>query len=115
MEIYKTKIAGSEVSVIFTGKNYFFHNSFFGYLAIAERTEGSYERIGVADDNLQEFVLHIGNAHTIGGHMPDGVVRTAAERFIRKNENKYVPVACKFDEKKCDLNNSNVQISYTLG
>lgn len=114
MEIYKTRIAGSEVNVIFTGKNYFFHSSYYGYLAIAERTEESYERIGT-EDNTQEFILRAGNEHTIGGSMSDDVVKRAAEKFIRKNENRYIPVTCKFDERHADLNACHVQISYTLG
>lgn len=114
MEIYKTRIAGSEVSVIFTGKNYFFHSSYYGYLAIAERTEESYERLGT-EDNTQDFILYAGNEHTIGGSMSEGVVKRAAEKFIRKCENKYIPMACTFDERHTNLNACHVQISYTLG
>ncbi len=32
MEIYKIKRNGCEVNVIFTGKQYIFHNSYFGIL-----------------------------------------------------------------------------------
>ena len=37
MEIYKIKRKGYEVNVIFTGKQYIFHNSYFGILAVATR------------------------------------------------------------------------------
>ena len=42
MEIYKIKRNGCEVNVIFTGKQYIFHNSYFGILAVATRKADTY-------------------------------------------------------------------------
>jgi len=107
MEIYKTTIKGCEVNMIFTGKNYFFHNSFYGWLAIAERQEGHY-------DKPQKFVLYIGNRHTLDGTMTNSVVAAAVRKFIRKCENKFVETSCEFVEEEKDLADAYVKVSYKL-
>lgn len=112
MEISKIKFQGSEVNVIFTGKNYFFHNSFYGYLAIAERSKESFERLG-NEKNLQEFTVYAGNSR-----YPYGFSRNCfdlAEKFIKKNEQRYIKTTCKFTEHDSDLNKCHVDISYNLG
>ena len=103
MEFYKTQMRGSEITVIFTGKNYFFHSSFYGWLAVAERTEESYERLGT-DAYKQDFILRVGNEYTLGGRMTNGVVAAAAKKFIRKNEQRYLPTQCEFQEETVNLN-----------
>lgn len=39
MEINVTKIAGCEVSVLFTGSHYYFFSQYFGVIGIAERKD----------------------------------------------------------------------------
>lgn len=112
MEINKIKFQNMEVYVIFTGKNYFFHNSFYGYLAIAERTDESFERLG-KDTNLQYFVVYSGNSR-----WADGFSRNCfemAEKFIKKNESRYLKTICNFSECEIDLNKCHVDLSYNLG
>lgn len=114
MQFYKTTINGSEVNVIFTGKNYFFHNSFFGWLCIAERTEESYERAGVKD-SLQEFVLYVGNRHCSGStSCNNNEVVKCAKRVIKKYENLYIRVPVRFNIIDSDLNKTLVEVSYDL-
>lgn len=112
MEISKIKYQNMGVNVIFTGKNYFFHNSFYGYLAIAERTDESSMRLGDYA-NLQEFIIYSGNSR-----WADGFSRNCfdlAEKFIRKNESRYIKTKCNFTENELDLNKCHVDIAYSLG
>lgn len=103
MEIYKTKIVGNEVNVIFTGKNYFFHSSYYGVVAIAERTQESFDNLTKLGERRQKFVVSVGNINTLGGSMGDANVFAAAEKFITKNENKYIQQDCEFERKQQDL------------
>lgn len=112
MEISKVKLYDGVCHVIFTGPNYFFFSPFYGYIAIAERTLESIHNIGTREDNLQEFVLYSGNSR-----FPDGIEKDwfeLAERFIKKNEQKHLPTACKFERKTVDLNKCLVTVSYNL-
>lgn len=99
MEFGKTSICGSQVDVIFTGGKYLFHNDFYGWLAIAERTEESKQNI--RDD--QEFVLFVGNHYTVGGRMTNNAILKGVRKYIRKNESKFVERICKFREVEADL------------
>lgn len=112
MEISKIKLYDGVCHVIFTGPNYFFFSPFYGYIAIAERSKESVENIGKREDNLQEFVIYSGNTR-----FPDGIEKDwfeVAEEFIRKNEQRHLPTACKFEEKTVDLNKCAVTVSYDL-
>lgn len=112
MEISRIKLYDGVCHVIFTGKNYFFFSPFYGYIAIAERSEESIENIGTREDNLQEFVIYSGNTR-----FPDGIEKdwfALAEKFIRKAEQRFIPTACKFEEKVVDLNKCAVTVSYDL-
>jgi len=109
MEISKIKYGGSYIDVIFTGPCYFFFSSFCGYIAIAERTEESIEKAG---SGWQEFVIYSGNKR-----MPDGIEKDwfeLAEKFIRRQECKFVKTKVNFIEKIADLDKCHVTVSYEL-
>lgn len=102
MEIYKTKFRGSEISVIFTGSHYYFHNSFFGVIAIAER---DYERTSCSDNPARTFFyLSIGNAHCQGSSFNNGAVECFVRKFIKKNEQRYKETNVEFLMLEYDLN-----------
>lgn len=112
MEISKTKLYDGVCHVIFTGPNYFFFSPFYGYIAIAERSLESIGNIGTREDNLQEFVIYSGSTR-----FPDGIEKDwfeLAERFIKKNEQKFLPTACKFERKVVDMNKCLVTVSYNF-
>lgn len=78
---------GCTVNVIFTGKNYFFFSEYYGVLAVAERNI----------NDSKKFSVTVGNARTIGGRLTGSAVYSAACRFIRKSENKFVESVCSFE------------------
>ena len=78
---------------LFTGGQYVFTNSSFGLLAIAERSEN--------DNDL--FTIIYGNENTAGGSLGGDVCVKMAERFISKNEQRYLQKVVTFERKKEDL------------
>ena len=97
MEIYKITRNNCEVSVIFTGAQYIFHNNYYGLLAVAERKD--YE-----DDERNHFIVRYGNEHTLGVSFAGDYCLSMAKSFIKKNENKYVKVETTFEAVKEDIN-----------
>ena len=109
MEIKQTKISGCVVNVIFTGSNYFFMNDFYGCLAIAERDYESDHERGVC-----RFDLFVGNEHTTGGRLGDSVVESAAVRYIKREENKYIRKVVQIDVFAKPLHNVLINIAYNF-
>lgn len=95
MEISVVSVRGYQISIIFCDSHYYFHSPFAGVVAIAERF-GNYET-GEA-----HFILRAGNKHLAGGSLGGSVVFSVAEKFIRKNENKYIDTVCTFDRVPFD-------------
>ena len=93
MEVTTMKWRGAEVHCLFTGGQYVFTNSFFGLLAVAERSD--------EDSNL--FTIIYGNKNTAGGSLGGDVCAILAERFIRKNEQRYLQKVVTFKRKNEDL------------
>ena len=109
MEIKQTKISGCVVNVIFTGSHYFFMNDYYGCLAIAERDyKSDYER-GVC-----RFDLFVGNEHTIGGRLGGSVIQSAAVRYIKREENKYIRKVVQIDVFEKPLHNVLINIEYNF-
>lgn len=96
MEITKIKRNGCEVNVIFTGKQYIFHNAFYGILAVAERK-------GYSKEDTNHFTVYYGNHQTSGGSFAGTYCLSMAKSFIKQNESKYVQVNTTFDEVQEDL------------
>lgn len=96
MEIYKTTFRGSEVSVIFTGSHYYFHNSYYGVIAVAERDYGK------DSGSASHFTLSVGNRHTLGGSL-SGAVESLVKRFITKSEQKYITKKVTYNTEEIDL------------
>lgn len=96
MTVSTIKARAYEISVIFTGSHYFFHSSFAGVVAVAERK--GYE----TDEERDTFVLMAGNRHLVGGSLGGSVMFSVAEKFIRKNENKYVEHVVNFERVEFD-------------
>ena len=95
MEITVISSRGYQINVIFVGSHYYFHSPFAGVVAIAERS-GEYE-IGKS-----HFILRAGNDHLTGGSLGGSVLFSVAEKFIKKNECKYIDTVCTFDRVQFD-------------
>ena len=102
MIVSKITVAGHEVSVIFTGMQYIFHDSFLGLLAVAERVDSRAEETGV---QVARFVLGVENYRTRGGSLNINTITHAAKRYITKNENKYIHTIVEYDVRDAgDIN-----------
>ena len=101
MIVSKITVAGHEVSVIFTGMQYIFHNAYFGLLAVAERVDDrTEERNGRA-----RFILSVDNYRTCGCSLNINTITPAAKRYITKNENKYIHTVVEYDVRDAgDIN-----------
>lgn len=106
MEIYKTTFRGYEVSVIFNGSHYYFLNSYFGLLAIAER---DYKR---EVNSSAHFTITTGNHCTSGSRLCSSVVASLAKRFVNKCDQKYIAKHITFDYADADLANGGLSIEY---
>lgn len=97
MKVSKIKIAGCEVNVIFTGKNYFFLNAFFGVIGIAERN-------GFYGENEHKFTITAGTKDTVGCSMNRNSIITAMKRFISKEECRFISHKTEYvvSEKICN-------------
>ena len=105
MEISVINSRGYQINVIFTGSHYFFHSPYAGVVAVAERK--GYE----TEQDRDTFVLMAGNRHLIGGSLGGSVMFSVAEKFIRKNENKYVEHVTHFERVDFDGADYNMQVS----
>ena len=102
MEVSKIKIAGCEVNVIFAGKQYIFHNPYYGILAVAERVDSRTEETG---GQVARFVLCVENYRTRGCSLNINTIIPAAKRYITKNENKYIHTVVEYDVRDAgDIN-----------
>lgn len=107
MEITTIKARAYQINVIFTGSHYFFHSPFAGVVAVAERK-------GYAtDEDRDTFILKAGNRHLVGGSLGGSVMFSVAEKFIRKNENKYVEHVVNFERVEFDGADYNLSVSAT--
>lgn len=93
MEITTMKWRGVEVHCLFTGKQYVFHNNYWGILAVADRDE----------TNEKVFTVRYGNEGLTGCSLGGDVCALLAERFIRKNESRYISREISFERKREDL------------
>lgn len=96
MTISTIKARAYEINVIFTGSHYYFHSSFAGVVAVAERK--GYK----TDEERDTFILMAGNRHLVGGSLGGSTMFSVAEKFIRKNENKYVEHVTNFERVEFD-------------
>ena len=102
MIVSKITVAGHEVSVIFTGMQYIFHNAYFGLLAVAERIDSREEETG---DQVARFILSVDNYNTLGSSLNINTIIPAAKRYITKNENKYIATVVEYDVRDAgDIN-----------
>lgn len=99
------------MNVIFNGSHYYFLNSYYGILAIAER---DYDKTTTHNGECKtSFAVTIGNHHTVGGSLGGGIVSTLAKKFIRKAEQVYCAVEVEFtDRAEADLANGCLTIEY---
>lgn len=105
MEITTIKARAYQINVIFTGSHYFFHSPFAGVVAVAERK-------GYATgEDRDTFILKAGNRHLVGGSLGGSVMFSVAEKFIRKNENKYVEHVVNFERVEFDGADYNLSVS----
>ena len=104
MEILRTTLRGAEVNVLFTGDRYIFINSFFGIIAVAERTDLVYK------EGFSSFDLYAGNSHCLGGSFTNETIYNMCSRFITKQENKYIDKTLTFNYKEKDLNKVSVSV-----
>ena len=78
---------------LFTGDQYVFCNNFWGILAVADRDE----------TNEKAFTVRYGNENLNGCALGGDVCASLAERFIRKNESRYISMETSFERKREDL------------
>lgn len=74
---------------LFTGYQYVFYNNYCGILAVADRDE----------TNENVLTVRYGNEYLSGCSLGGYVCASLAERFIRKNESRYIS----FERKREDL------------
>lgn len=109
MEFFKTKLFGGEVNVLFTGKNYFFFNGFYGVICIAERDE----KVSLSNANgvwHDKFTLY-------SGHRDGDIEKESfalAKEIIMKYDQRFVKKTFEFEEVVTDLNKCLVSVSYDL-
>ena len=111
MRVFTTKFRGSEVNVIFNGSHYYFLNSYYGILAIAER---DYNKTTCSNGECKtSFAVTTGNHHTVGGSLGGSVVAALVKKFIRKAEQVYCSVEVDFAEDiTADLANGCLTTTY---
>ena len=102
MIVSKITVAGNEVSVIFTGMQYIFHDAYFGILAVAERVDSREEETG---GQVARFVLGVENYRTRDCLLNINTIIPAIKRHITKNENKYISTVVEYDVRDAgDIN-----------
>lgn len=105
MEISKTRIAGHEIDVLFTGTYYYFWSSYCGVIATAKR-DGEFK------EGKAHFIITTGNQHCLGGSLTDCTVEAAVKRFITKAEQKYVPTDVTYESKQARLDLGTLDIKF---
>lgn len=108
MNISIIKARGYEIGVIFTGSHYFFHSSYAGVVAVAERKGYN------TDEERDTFILRAGNRHLVGGSLGGSVMFSVAEKFIKKNENKYVEHTTNFERVEFDGADCRIEVGATM-
>lgn len=107
MELYKTSANGNELNVLFMSNYYVFHNTLYGYVAIAERIYNTASRESYIN-------LYVGNKHIGGGSLTENGVITAAKRLITKAEKKYnSAVKVEFMTNIRDCNAALIELNIT--
>lgn len=96
MEIYKIMRNRCEVNVIFTGKQYIFHEFFYGILAVATRK-------GMTGEERDTFILECGNENAACGSFPVKYCEEMAKRFINKVDCQYVKSNIKYEVINVDV------------
>ena len=84
---------GAEVHCLVTGDEYVFYNNFWGILAVADRDEM----------NEKAFTVRYGNENLNGCSLGGDVCALLSERFIKKNESRYISREISFERKREDL------------
>lgn len=106
MEVKYIKMNGIAVSVIFTGNKYYFLNSFYGIIAIAER-DLDYQRQTKFEAGVchhEHFNVRMGNCHLQGDKLGDDAPMRYVKKHINAEEGKYLKAYCKYDYVPEDLN-----------
>lgn len=106
MEFNKIKICGCDVTAVFTGPYYYFHNKFYGWIAFAERTQYRDENGKVG------FTIYVGGEHTQGGPLTDATVVAAVKRYITKEESQFVPAEVTYTVEKRPLHALQVSLNH---
>ena len=111
MEFHKTKLLDGEVNVLFTGRNYFFFNGFYGVICVAERDdEVELSNTSDAQEWKSKFTLYSGHR--------DGDIQNEcfamAKRIIKKYDQKFGKKVFQFEEVVTDLNKCSITVNYDL-
>ena len=97
MEFIETKMYGSKVNVLFTGKNYLFYNGWYGLFLVAERDYNEEEK----DITKGRFTLYVSDNDPRGGDIDDFI--KVAKRVINKSECKYVQRVVSYEVQYADV------------
>lgn len=97
MEIYKTTFNGNTIDVLFNGACYLFYNSYYGFVAMAERSQLSRER------GTEFFTVTAGNHHCVGGSLTLSGILSGVKRTIRRAECSQAATVVDFEVHERDL------------
>lgn len=96
MTINNTSFRGYEINVIFTGSHYYFHSSYAGVIAIAERKPYNFQ-------DAQTFEVKAGNRHLVGGSLGSAsAILANCKKFINKAENQFIRVSVDYELIEAD-------------
>lgn len=101
MEIKQISYKGGKFIAIFNGTAYVFHSNFFGIVAIATRD----------NNDSRHFHISYGNRNCEGGCFGGHVLLPMIKRYIKKEENQFVPSNVTFTETWQDHLNKTIQIA----
>lgn len=104
MECQVITVNGCQITVLFNGLCYLFHNHYFGFLALATRQETDKR-------DETDFLVLYGNHHCVGGSFTNSRLQSMVKRTINKAENKYISKSVNFEFVEKDLANSFLSIS----
>ena len=97
MEFKSIKIAGHNIMAIFCGTKYVFYDDWAGVVAVAYRDQAC------RYDEMQRFVLHVGNEHYLGSSLTNSTIIKACKAYINKSEKRNIDREVEFEIEETKL------------
>lgn len=99
MEIYKKKLWGGDLDIIFTGTHYYFNHSFHGLIAVAERNTDCYEY------GYSRFELYVHKEFA-------DEVASIAKRYINEIDQKYGDKVIDYEVILADMRTAGIEVIF---